>query len=214
MPWHCSPQPSSARDQPTDEGAKVISSAGRAAKQRAMPSDTHDGTLRAVAPPHPACSLAAPTSVPARAQNLRKPPGRALTLRAVRSRTESGPGSSCRPSLRRCTAHASHRLLAESKAGHQTSSVVAIQARLAHFSSTCMRALAPRSHPQAWLCSSPSGARPMPYLLQAPLARCCSTIWGGLPPIIVAVSRSRINLQRCQYGIKHGARWQSACVSK
>ena len=51
------------------KGAEAMSSAGRAAKQRAMPTAAHERTLHAVAPPHPARRLAAPASIPARAQS-------------------------------------------------------------------------------------------------------------------------------------------------
>ena len=51
---------------------KTMSSAGRAAKQRAMPTAAHERTLHAVAPPHPARRLAAPASIPARAQSARR----------------------------------------------------------------------------------------------------------------------------------------------
>ena len=80
----------------------------------------------------------------------RKAPGRALALRAARGRTESGSGSSCRPSPWHCPAHVFHHLLVEEKAGASSLLRTGNMCRFfALFSLASMYALISKSYPRA-----------------------------------------------------------------
>ena len=129
-------------------GGEAMSSAGRAAKQRAMPTDAHNGTLRAVAPPHPARRLAAPASVPAQAQSVSRASHPVTPSPCVWCAVGQSRDQGARAGRRSGTAQrmSSITYLRKTRLGHQASSVQATGVRFARYSLVSMHALISRSH--------------------------------------------------------------------